>query len=139
MLKDYELLQPIAYKILSNTIDKQHFNHAYLFETNGYESGLDMAISFAKAILKIEDKMCNFIKEYVEDNKFYETFFGKDAQFYRRKTMDYIGLTYIYSYLAIAYRDIKNDMEKSQYYWDLYDEEDARIKNIKETDKIPYI
>jgi len=51
MLKDYELLQPIAYKILSNTIDKQHFNHAYLFETNGYEDGLSMAISFAKAIL----------------------------------------------------------------------------------------
>jgi len=94
---------------------------------------------YSDEILKIEDKMCNFIKEYVEDNKFYETFFGKDAQFYRRKTMDYIGLTYIYSYLAIAYRDIKNDMEKSQYYWDLYDEEDARIKNIKETDKIPYI
>lgn len=51
MLKDYKDVQPIAYKILSNSIDKNHFNHAYLFETNGYEDGLSMAISFAKSIL----------------------------------------------------------------------------------------
>lgn len=54
MLSDYKDLQPVAYKILSNSIDSNHFNHAYLFETNGYEDGLSMAISFAKAILSIE-------------------------------------------------------------------------------------
>lgn len=55
MLIDYKELQPVAYKILSNSIDNKHFNHAYLFETNGYEDGLSMAISFAKAILSIEE------------------------------------------------------------------------------------
>ena len=55
MLNDYKIAQPIAYKILSNAISHNQFNHAYLFETNGYESGLDMAISFAKAILNIQD------------------------------------------------------------------------------------
>jgi len=55
VLKDYKDIQPIAYTILSNSIDNNHFNHAYLFETNGYEDGLRMAISFAKEILKIGD------------------------------------------------------------------------------------
>lgn len=55
MLIDYKSAQPIAYQILSNAIVNNQFNHAYLFETNGYESGLDMAIAFAKAILKIEE------------------------------------------------------------------------------------
>lgn len=56
MLIDYKSAQPIAYKILSNAILRNQFNHAYLFETNGYESGLDMAISFAKSILNIQDQ-----------------------------------------------------------------------------------
>lgn len=56
MLIDYKKDQPIAYKILSNAIDSNQFNHAYLFETNGYEFGTDMAICFAKAILKIENE-----------------------------------------------------------------------------------
>ena len=51
MLKDYKNVQPVAYKVLSNSVDKNRFNHAYLFETNGYEDGLNMAINFAKAIL----------------------------------------------------------------------------------------
>lgn len=55
MLTDYKNIQPIAYKILSNAIDNKKFSHAYIFETNGYEEGLSMAISFAKSILKIED------------------------------------------------------------------------------------
>lgn len=57
MLKDYENVQPIAYKILSNTISNNHFNHAYLFETNGYEDGLNMAISFAREILKVDSNV----------------------------------------------------------------------------------
>ena len=57
MLNDYEKVQPVAYKILSNAIKSNQFNHAYLFETNGYESGMDMAISFAKSILKIEGQL----------------------------------------------------------------------------------
>jgi len=56
MLIDYKEAQPIAYKILSNAIVNNQFNHAYLFETKGYESGLDMAISFAKSILNIQDE-----------------------------------------------------------------------------------
>lgn len=54
MLENYKNSQPIAYKILSNSIENNHFNHAYIFETNGYEDGLSMAISYAKAILGIE-------------------------------------------------------------------------------------
>lgn len=56
MLADYKIIQPIAYKILSNSIDGNNFSHAYIFETNGYEEGFDMAVSFAKSILKIDEK-----------------------------------------------------------------------------------
>jgi len=65
MLMDYKISQPIAYRILSNSIDRNQFNHAYLFETNGYEDGLNMAISYAKTILGIE-------KEKIDENNYPE-------------------------------------------------------------------
>lgn len=55
MLEEYKNIQPVAYKILSNSIASGKCSHAYLFETNGYENGLDMAICFAKNILGIQD------------------------------------------------------------------------------------
>ena len=55
MLEEYKNIQPVAYKILSNSIASGKYSHAYLFETNGYENGLDMAICFAKNILGIQD------------------------------------------------------------------------------------
>ena len=48
MLEEYKNIQPVAYKILSNSIASGKYSHAYLFETNGYENGLDMAICFAQ-------------------------------------------------------------------------------------------
>lgn len=63
MLSEYQQHQYIAFKILSNSLENKHFNHAYLFETNGYEEGLNMAISFAKSILcpnkYIKSENCN--------------------------------------------------------------------------------
>lgn len=51
MLDDYEVEQPIIYKILKNSIKKNKFSHAYLFELNGYSNGFDFALAFAKILL----------------------------------------------------------------------------------------
>lgn len=51
MLDKYQKNQPIAYRILTNDILREQLSHAYIFETNGYDEGLDMAIAFAKNIL----------------------------------------------------------------------------------------
>ena len=51
MFQKFKSGQAIACKIIDNTILKNHYAHAYLIETNGYDLGLDFAIAFAKAIL----------------------------------------------------------------------------------------
>lgn len=51
MLDDYKSEQPIIYKILVNSIKKNKFSHAYLFELNGYSKGFDIALAFAKFLL----------------------------------------------------------------------------------------
>ena len=51
MLDDFKDEQPIIYKILTNSIKKDKFSHAYLFELNGYSKGLDLALAFAKFLL----------------------------------------------------------------------------------------
>lgn len=51
MFDNYTLEQPIVYKILTNSIKKNKYSHAYLFELNGYSKGLDLAIAFAKFLL----------------------------------------------------------------------------------------
>lgn len=51
MLDDYKIEQPIVYKILTNSIKKDRYSHAYLFELNGYSKGLDLALAFAKFLL----------------------------------------------------------------------------------------
>ena len=51
MLDDYKNEQPIVYKILTNSIRKDRYSHAYLFELNGYSKGFDLARAFAKFLL----------------------------------------------------------------------------------------
>lgn len=51
MLEDFEKIQPIAYKTLKNIINKQHFVHAYLIETNGYDEANKFIMTFAKMLL----------------------------------------------------------------------------------------
>lgn len=51
MLDDFENEQPIVCKILKNSIKKNKYSHAYLFELNGYSKGLDIALAFAKFLL----------------------------------------------------------------------------------------
>lgn len=51
MLDDFKNEQPIVYKILTNSIKKDRYSHAYLFELNGYSKGLDLALAFAKFLL----------------------------------------------------------------------------------------
>ncbi len=51
MLDDYALEQSVAYKILFNSVKKNKISHAYLFETNNYQKGFDMALSFGKYLL----------------------------------------------------------------------------------------
>ena len=62
MLEDYCKTQPIAYKILKNSIIKNKISHAYLIEANGYNKKLEFAISLAKFLLcpnhKTENKNC---------------------------------------------------------------------------------
>ena len=51
MLDDYREEQPIIHKILMNSVKKNKYSHAYLFELNGYSKGFDMALAFAKFLL----------------------------------------------------------------------------------------
>ena len=48
MLDDYALMQPLAYKMLKNTIKKNRCSHAYIIETNGTLEALEFSISFSK-------------------------------------------------------------------------------------------
>lgn len=51
MIDLFETEQPIPSKIIKNSINKNHYSHAYIIETNGYEKGFDFAINFAKILL----------------------------------------------------------------------------------------
>lgn len=51
MLDDYLLEQPIAIKILENSINKNKIVHAYLFETNGYNKSQELIYAFIKSLL----------------------------------------------------------------------------------------
>ena len=51
MLDDFSVDQNIAFKILKNSILTNKCSHAYLFNTNGYSKGYDLALAFAKFLL----------------------------------------------------------------------------------------
>ena len=51
MLDNFKSQQPIAYKIITNSIKNDRLSHAYLFETNGYKFSKDFIISFVKTLL----------------------------------------------------------------------------------------
>lgn len=51
MLDSYSNDQLVPYKILVNSIKNNTLSHAYLFETNNYNNGFDMAKAFAKYLL----------------------------------------------------------------------------------------
>lgn len=51
MLDDFAKIQPIVYKILKKSKEKNKVSHAYIIETNGYSKGLDIAIAFSKYLL----------------------------------------------------------------------------------------
>ena len=51
LLDEFINEQPIAYKVLLNSLKSGKLSHAYLFETNNYQRGFDMALSFAKYLL----------------------------------------------------------------------------------------
>lgn len=51
MLDDFLIEQPVAVKILENSINKNKIVHAYLFETNGYNKSQDLIYAFIKSLL----------------------------------------------------------------------------------------
>lgn len=51
MLDEYIDSQKIVYQILKNAVNKNTYSHAYIFETNGNEDAINIAISFAKLLL----------------------------------------------------------------------------------------
>ena len=76
MDEKYKIEQPIAYQILSNSINSNKFFHAYLFEKNDYENYYNFIIEFVKNVIcpNIKNKdcikcnICNSIdkNEYIE-------------------------------------------------------------------------
>ncbi len=50
-MKEFELEQPIAYKMLSSSINSGRLANAYLIEDNGSKQGMNLACSFCEAIL----------------------------------------------------------------------------------------
>lgn len=59
MLGDFEDNQPIAYRILVNSVNKNKISHAYLIESNGYSKKLDFAIALSKFLLCPNKKTIN--------------------------------------------------------------------------------
>ena len=51
MLEKFKTKQSIAYQIVSNTLKKKHYAHAYIIETRGYDEGFAFAFAFAKLLL----------------------------------------------------------------------------------------
>lgn len=51
MLDDYSNDQSISYRILVNALKNEKLSHAYLFETNNYSKGFDLALAFSKYLL----------------------------------------------------------------------------------------
>lgn len=52
--------QPIACKLIKNIVNKNHYSHAYIIETNGYEKSFDFVLNFAKLLLCPNyNKSCN--------------------------------------------------------------------------------
>ncbi len=73
MLEQYQNSQPIAYKIIKNTLSKKHFAHAYLIETNGYDKSFDFALTFAKLLLCPYEDCINCMQcQMIDDNNFPE-------------------------------------------------------------------
>ncbi len=51
MLDEYKKSQPIPYQILKNTISKEKYSHAYLFETNSFSGSYELVMAFVKSLL----------------------------------------------------------------------------------------
>ena len=101
MLDDFLSEQPIAYKILKNSITSNKVSHAYIIESNGYSKSFDLALSFAKYLLcpnsytnnsKCEDcTQCTSItnNEYIE-LKIIEA----DGQWIKKSQLDELQLDF---------------------------------------------
>lgn len=71
MLEKYKNEQPLAYKILTNSISKKEHSHAYLFETNGYNDTMGLAIALAKSLFCFKEKN-EVICDLIDKNNFPE-------------------------------------------------------------------
>lgn len=78
MLEDYKEKQPILYKMIVNSVNKNKISHAYLIETNYNPAGFKFAVSFAKFLLcpyhKSKIEKCNSCTQCqrIDDNCFSE-------------------------------------------------------------------
>lgn len=95
MLDDFKDEQKIIYKIIKNSFKKNKCSHAYLLETNGYSKSLDLAISFAKALLcpynyTSKDKCLNCTQcMTIDDNNFLELKVIKpDGEWIKKEQLD---------------------------------------------------
>ena len=101
MLDDFLSDQPVAYRILKNSIVSNKVSHAYIIESNGYSKSFDLALSFAKYLLcpnsytnnsKCEDcTQCTSItnNEYIE-LKIIEA----DGQWIKKSQLDELQLDF---------------------------------------------
>lgn len=78
MLEDYKEKQPILYKMIVNSVNKNKISHAYLIEKNYNPAGFNFAVSFAKFLLcpyhKSKIEKCNSCTQCqrIDDNCFSE-------------------------------------------------------------------
>lgn len=78
MLDEFKQEQPIAYKMLVNSLKKNRCSHAYLFETKHYPKKNELALAFAKYLLcpshhtsKEDGENCT-VCQRIEDGNFTE-------------------------------------------------------------------
>lgn len=78
MLDDYKESQAVVYKTLINSVKKNKYSHAYLFETHGSFEALELVLAFVKYLLcpngYSNNKMCGSCTKCktIDDNNYIE-------------------------------------------------------------------
>ena len=95
MLDDFIDEQPVAYRVLKNSIINDKLSHAYIIESNGYSKAFDLALSFAKYLLcpnnYTNNSNCNDCKQCsnINNNEYLELkIIEADGQWIKKSQLD---------------------------------------------------
>lgn len=111
MLDEFVIDQKIVITILKNSIEKNRFSHAYLFETNGYKDANKLALSFAKYLLcpnhySNQNKCVNCTQcKLIDENAFSEIkIIDPDGLWIKKEQLDELQKEFMQTAVQSKYR-----------------------------------